>query len=311
MNGEEGDRQRVTNDALVDRFQSASAPDDFEAEINKLLEKSGMKESQLNQYEELELKKLSVAEARERRNELRMMRELMFRQERKTKRLAKIKSKAYRRILKKQKVRQQEQALQQLMEEDPEAVREEQLKMARKRAEERMTLRHKNTGKWAQSMIKYGKNDPEAQKAIQEQLNQHEALKRKIHDLDSDEDLSELERNGGDFSESDYDDGDSGDAEVAKARAMREIDAEIAASMDRQAQEAAEKGAHKGLFNMKFMQKAIERSREQELRDAEALRLEIADIDAEADGPEKPTEKKPKESANMVGGNPGRLVFSS
>ena len=70
------------------------------------------------------------------------------------------------------------------------------------RAEERMTLRHKNTSKWAKQALKQGRDNPETREAIVEQLKRHEALTRKIrgeNSNDEDDEVSDL---------TDSDDGD-------------------------------------------------------------------------------------------------------
>ncbi|KAJ1793968.1 hypothetical protein LPJ59_004637, partial [Coemansia sp. RSA 2399] len=173
--------------------QDSGPSNEMEQQIQSVLEQSGMTDEQQRQYEELELKSLTPEEVRNRQRELRLMRELMFRSEQKAKRMAKIKSKAYRRILKKDKVRAQDKAMEKLREEDPEMYAMVVDKMAMSRAEERMTLRHKNTSKWAREMSKRSHGDTDTQQALREQLEQHDALKRKIYDLGSDEELSDYE----------------------------------------------------------------------------------------------------------------------
>ncbi|KAJ2206299.1 hypothetical protein EV180_007130, partial [Coemansia sp. RSA 518] len=178
----------------------------MESQIQSILEQSGMTDEQQRQYEELELQSQTPDEIRARQRELRLMRDLMFRSERKAKRSAKIKSKAYHRILKKEKLRGQEKALEQMQHEDPEMYAMLVEKMARNRAEERMTLRHKNTGKWAQAMSKRS-HDEGAQQMLREQLEQHDSLKRKIYDIESDDDVDEYEAGQERESDGENDDG--------------------------------------------------------------------------------------------------------
>ena len=64
-----------------------------------------MREDEISQTETLKMNHLSVEEVAARRAELAKMRDLMFRAEAKAKRLAKIKSKTYRRLRKKERVR--------------------------------------------------------------------------------------------------------------------------------------------------------------------------------------------------------------
>lgn len=78
----------------------------------------------------------------------------MFFQEKKQKRIAKIKSKTYRKIAKKAAEKNSaELSLEELQKLDPERAKEEMDRMEFERAKERMTLKHKNTGKWAKRLL--------------------------------------------------------------------------------------------------------------------------------------------------------------
>jgi len=78
---------------------------ELEATIQSILEESGLAtvdgktdEDHIREYEELETNKLSVEDVKARRDQLRMARELLFREEAKAKRIKKIKSKSYRKV---------------------------------------------------------------------------------------------------------------------------------------------------------------------------------------------------------------------
>jgi U3 small nucleolar RNA-associated protein 14 len=146
------------------------------------------------------MKKVSIDEVRQRQSQLRAMRELMFRQDQKAKRIAKIKSKAYRKIHKRERERELERRMAEEGEEGEDA-RERKLKAETVRARERMTLRHKNTGEWAKKMLSRGQHDLETRQAISEQIRRGDELQRKImgdddesgeEESDSGEDLEEL-----------------------------------------------------------------------------------------------------------------------
>src|SRR5687768_12029516 len=107
------------------------------------------------------------------------MRSLLFFKEQKQKKVAKIKSKAYRKLHKRDKGTT-DLSLDELNRLDPELARQEREKLEAQRAQERMTLKHKNTGKWARQILGRGDSEPETQKALMEQLHKHENLKRKI-----------------------------------------------------------------------------------------------------------------------------------
>ncbi|KAJ1874421.1 hypothetical protein H4R22_002786 [Coemansia sp. RSA 1290] len=251
---------------------------DMESRINSILAESGMSNEDLQrQYEELELKHQTPEEIRARQRELRMMRDLMFRSERRAKRTAKIKSKAYRRILKKEKERDRERALEHMKEEDPEMYAMIVEKMAQSRAEERMTLRHKNTGKWAKAMAKRG-HDEDVQKALREQLQQHDNLKRKIYDIGSDQEVSDYEAGQQPDASDSEDEGKSFDD--IRHTAMKKLQKEFG---DQAEDEIPEGTPHKALFEMKFMRNAMQRQREQQAADAQMLHDEFASLQADID----------------------------
>ncbi|KAG1338720.1 putative U3 small nucleolar RNA-associated protein 14 [Cocos nucifera] len=146
----------------------------------------------------LELNKISVEDVKDRQNRLAKMRSLLFRHEMKAKHIKKIKSKTYHRILKKGKLK----AASAEMQMDPEAAKDYAMKQEFKRAEERMTLKHKNNSKWAKRILQRGLKvqDEGTRAAIAEQLHKHELLTRKVNSMkdtsssddSSDEDSEEL-----------------------------------------------------------------------------------------------------------------------
>lgn len=151
---------------------------ELQQKVDKVLEDSNLVEEQKNAtFEELATAKMSPEEMKKRTAELRLMRELMFREERKAKRLKKIKSKTYRRIKKKELLRNREMAgLEDESDDDQEAAR----------AKERMTLKHRANSKWSKDMFKHGMaNDQETREEIEEMLKQGERLKQKILDRGS------------------------------------------------------------------------------------------------------------------------------
>ncbi|KAJ2723401.1 hypothetical protein GGI07_002676 [Coemansia sp. Benny D115] len=307
-------RFNLTTAGIVSSAANGQDKSSMESQIASILAESGMSEEQQRQYEELELKEVSAEEIRKRQKELRMMRELMFRSEQKAKRLAKIKSKAYRRILKKDKARAQDKALEKIREDDPEVYAMLMEKRAQDRAEERITLRHKNTSKWSREMASRSHGDADRQQAIRDQLEQHEALKRKIHDVGSDEELSDVEN--GRQGANNYDDSDSdandGTFEDLRGRALRNIEAE----MDQEDNDAiADDAPHKALFSMKFMQNAAQRRREEAQRDAQMMRDEFeslqADVDEDGNALSISRAKKggKKDTASSSDMAPGRMSF--
>lgn len=165
----------------------------LQEKVDSVLKESNLVEDQKNStFEELATAKMSPEEMKKRTAEVRLMRELMFREERKAKRLKKIKSKAYRRIKKKEMLKNREMAgLSDESDDDHEAAR----------ARERMTLKHRANSKWSKDMIKHGMaNDQATREEIEEMLRQGERLKEKMLDHNSEHEdeagLSDIEREG-------------------------------------------------------------------------------------------------------------------
>lgn len=226
------------NESNVFIKEQPKALTEVESKVAEVLERSDLaaplKEST---FEEIETAKMSPAEMKKRTAELRLMRELMFREERKAKRIKKIKSKAYHRIKKKKLLRNKE-----LIESD-ESDTEHDIA----RAKERMSLKHKTQGKWAKDMIKHGMTkDKETREEMEEMLRQGERLKEKILGRDGKEDSE-----GEDFDaiEKDY---NSEDSEEERSK--------------------REKIGKTGVLNMAFMRNAEAREREANKEQLENLR---------------------------------------
>ncbi|OWB55331.1 hypothetical protein B5S28_g1203 [[Candida] boidinii] len=247
---------------------------ELEKKVEDILKESTMESKKTESlFEEIETAKMTKEELAQRRNELRLMRELMFRGQRDSKRLKKIKSKTYRQKLRKERLRNQELVEGSDMEdEDPEEA-------DAKRAQERMSLKHKNNSQWARSMIKSGMmNDKENRDQMEESLRQGEKLRMKQLGRDDDDsgddrNVSDIEKNYGSDSEDD--------------------------SISRQK-------LGKGVMAMDFMKNADKREREQNLRDLNELKdysLNSSELDKELFNESSTT------SAN-INKNGGRRVYT-
>lgn len=216
------------------------------------------------------------------------MRELMFRADSKAKRLAKIKSKTYRRLKKKQK--------QKLMEKiDGEGScddEEKRLQREVERAMERATLKHKNTGKWAKAMKGRGELDEDQRQEVLEMLQRGEKLRRKIH----------AKGEGGEDDE-DSDD-DTGDEEGIRASAFDEV--------ARLAEEEGPGHPKKSLFSMKFMKDAMARDNQeaQDMADEFLKDLAGSDVDVASDSDDDNLQNQSKWTSGRVSFRPGAQVGS-
>ena len=241
---------------------------------------------------------LSVEEVAARRAELRVMRELAFRADRKAKRIAKIKSKTYRRIRKKQ--RERLDGAGEGVDEDGDGENdEERLKAEVQRARERATLRHKNTGKWAKGMKGREGLDQDQRQAIGEMLERGEKLRRRIRGENSDDEGSEdTESNE-----------EEQDEEAIKRGAFDEL-AALRADGDGDLPPGLES---KSVFSMKFMRDAAARQSREADAEAEELQKQMGfkinrDEDDDDDGIDTLT-APPAEDAAMVQRTGGRLSF--
>ncbi|KAF9225148.1 small-subunit processome [Gyrodon lividus] len=243
---------RVSNLELAAKFMPSN---ELESAVDKLLKSAQLRDEDIAHTEALKMAHLSVEEVAARRAELRIMRELAFRADRKAKRVAKIKSKTYRRIRKKQRERLDGTDANVDVEDEG-----ERLKAEVQRARERATLRHKNTGKWAKAIKGREGLDQDQRQAIGEMLERGEKLRRRIRGEDSGDD------NGSEDSESD----DEQDEEAIKRDAFEELVA-LRAEGDADAPDLKSKS----VFNMKFMRDAAARQYQEVDAHAEELAREM------------------------------------
>lgn len=171
----------------------------LESKIQQILVESGAavgggkdEENTEQRYEELQEKKIPLDEVQARRRELRLQRELMFREEIRAKRIKKIKSKAFRRVHRKERdkfaVQERERlAAAGMLDSDEERERND-----RRRAEERMGARHRES-KWAKAAKATGQTtwNEDAKAGVSELARRDEELRRRIegksiHDSDDD-----------------------------------------------------------------------------------------------------------------------------
>lgn len=141
----------------------------------------------LTAVEEASLKAMSLEEAKIRRAELQKTRALQSYYEAKAKREKNIKSKKYHKIQKKARRKEFLKQFEEMVKTNPEGALEELKKMELSRMQERMSLKHQNSGKWAKSKAIMAKYDDSARKAMQEQLQMNKDLTQKIVVLSDDE----------------------------------------------------------------------------------------------------------------------------
>jgi U3 small nucleolar RNA-associated protein 14 len=276
-----------------------------------------MSQADLQKAEKQALATLDPADVAARQAELRQQRDLMYRAERKAKRVAKIKSKAYRRIHRKLKGKQGANGLDGLSLEDlaemdkldgGDRVAEQTARMEVERARERATLKHSSKGgRWSRTDIGGLEGlDAERNSAVRDMAARNEQLRRRIAGL-GDDDASGDEFDSGSSGDENEDDADR-DVDDIRRDAMDELKSLEA----KERALAANAPKLKGVVGMKFMQDAIKRGERQAQLQAEELQGKLERIGQQAerglDGGSD-AEDEPLAMSEQVQGNLGRLVF--
>lgn len=265
-----------------DRFIDGAPQTELEENIRRIMEESGMAskagqkpdedefEDNVMKAEELATNSIPVEEIMQKRAELRRARELMFREEIKAKRIAKIKSKSYRRVHRRERERAADREREERERFGMEPDQDEKERANRKRAEERMNTKHRDS-KWAKTLKQTNRTawDEGARSGVIEQARRKEELRRRIAGKEvSDGDGSDMPSDDDVDNAADSDDGD----EQRSLRHLDKLKAEIIGT-----------GQKKGLSEMKFMRAADDRQRAQNDEDIERLRHELAVQDGDED----------------------------
>lgn len=277
---------------------------DLESTVQKILKDNGLalpngksEEEHLQALEELQTNKMPLEEVQARRSELRRARELLFREEIRSKRIKKIKSKSYRKVHRKERERnlqREKDALTAAGVDDSESEKERQ---DRRRAEERMGARHRES-RWAKGVKDSGMAmwDEEARGGVTEMARRGEDLRRRIEGkkvagdddgIDSSESESE--------EEDDIEDGETTNNRILQDRLQR-------VDEDGNESDNNEKGSR--LASMDFMKKAEARRKARNDTDVESLRRAIA-------GEETPSEEEGLEGKGRKSYGPVKSQTSS
>lgn len=135
------------------------------------------------------------------------MKNLLFRQEHKNRRISKIKSKLYHKLKKREKEREEKKLLDYLEQIDPEAAEAYRMKEEMKKVEERLKLRHASNNKFAKTLKRFGGGveSENVREAFNDMMKEKQALRQRTKTvqktrkaLDSDEDSDESFESGSD-----------------------------------------------------------------------------------------------------------------
>lgn len=173
------------------KIQALREPSELEKAMAAVLNQSEVAQEEKKMEESLS--QLTIEEMIERRKMMARMRARESYRIAKAVRQNKIKSKKYHRILKKERIKQELKDFEKLQKTDPEAALAKLEQIERARAEERISLRHRNTGKWAKSRAIRAKYDTEARMQLAEQLAKSRELTRKakVDSSDSEEGMED------------------------------------------------------------------------------------------------------------------------
>ncbi|CAE6366140.1 unnamed protein product [Rhizoctonia solani] len=268
LQGPASGKKGTSNADVIDRFQPST---EMESAISSLLRAANLHTDAAVAEAENTLTAATISEEdlAARRAQLRLNRELMFRADIKAKRVAKIKSKAYRRMKKRDKEKQKEAAAELGLDEGDEVDR---IQAEVARAKERATLRHRTTGKWAKTMRNKGEMEEEEMSAVKTLQDRAELLRRKIA--------------GGDES-SDDDDSHGEERDIQELEELGQVEPLTDA---------------KGIMGMKFMREAVARANRETGLMADEARLEMLGLQLDSGAENSMGDE-------VVGGNLGRRIY--
>ncbi|KAL4989565.1 small-subunit processome [Aspergillus falconensis] len=270
----------------------------LESTIQDILVESGLTdkqgksaEDQVQEFEELQARKLPIEEIRARRAELRKHRDLMFREEVRAKRIKKIKSKSYRRVHRKEQERMEQKERQALLDAGIDPDEQDREKNERLRAEARMGSKHKES-KWAKSLKQTGRTawDEDARHGALELAQREEELRQRIEGkrvTRGDDDYLGSSSESESEAENPWEEQDSDSEKRKLLKKLNKLEGYEAADEEI-------KGPHAKLLSMKFMQNAD--AARKAANDAEIRRL-----NRELQGQESQSEAESEEGRRKFG----------
>ncbi|KAK9812342.1 hypothetical protein WJX73_003829 [Symbiochloris irregularis] len=277
-------------EAMLLAAQAAAGDKSEEAEENDLVGKA-----------------LTVEEVRARQQALARMRSLLLRHADKARHLKKIKSKDFhRRTIRAAKAKAKKAGEAEGDEEGYLRLAAEQAEL--ERAKERLTLRHKNSSRWARRALKRGVNvmDEGTREALDEQLRIGQELRRKVERVEEPGSSGDDSDDGTDAS--DQDDGDkpaetTGGRDKLSQRAAKRMRTGALDILQGQDAEAPSKG----LLALPFMRRALERQKATAQADAAEVLRELDRQDAGPDGDDETGDGVGEDDEQAWGS--GRMVF--
>ncbi|OAL64521.1 small nucleolar ribonucleoprotein complex subunit Utp14 [Trichophyton rubrum] len=235
---------------------------------------SGNAEDKIQEFEELQAKKISVEEIQARRAELRKQRDLLFREEIRAKRIKKIKSKAYRRVHRKEREKLEQMEHEALAAAGVDMDEENRERNDRMRAEARMGSKHKES-KWAKSLKQTGRTawDEDARTEMADLARREEELQKRIQG-------KRIVDEDGEYLSSSSEDEDDSDLDMPGFILREKVD-----KLERDGTGPKDSGPYSGLLSMKFMQNA-------DAAQKEANERELREVKRQLNGKESGSEEE-------------------
>ena len=256
---------------------------ELEGVIQNILQDSGLAPTGRGSVEDqdeaisgLQRNKISLQDVQARRAELRRARELLFREEVRSRRIKKIKSKSYRRVHRKEREKAAQQEKTALAAAGVDNSESEQDRMDRRRAEERVGARHRES-KWAKKVKESGRAawDEDARSGLLDAARRGEELTRRVQGKNC-----YMDESGLSSSDSDSDGCTTDGIEDQTQANLKQLGHRIERLEKRDEMLDSSKVESKsGLFSMKFMQKADALRKERNDADLDLLRREAAGED--------------------------------
>jgi len=276
---------------------------ELEGVIQNILQASGLAptndkngEDPIDEFADLPANSLSLEQVQARRAELRRARDLLFREEKRAKRIKKIKSKSYRKVHRKERERNAEREKVAMEAAGIDNSEEEQERNDRRRAEERMGQRHRES-RWAKSVKDSGRAawDEDARSGVTEMARRGEELRKRIdgRTVENDDDASSE-------SESSSENDDEEEAGESGNRLLDRLHQTNSDQLD---------GNKSTLSSMPFMQKASSLRRAQNDAEAETIRRELNNEDSPSE--EEPSSALGRRSYGPAKSNAPQAEFQS
>ncbi|PGH16810.1 hypothetical protein AJ79_01454 [Helicocarpus griseus UAMH5409] len=254
----------------------------LESTIQNILVESGLAddkdksgEARIQEFEELQAKKLPLEEIQARRAELRKTRELLFREEVRAKRIKKIKSKSYRRVHRKERERMELREREALAAAGIDVDEEDREKLERRRAEARMGAKHRES-KWAKSLKQTGRTawDDEARLEMADLARREDELQNRIEGKKVSTGQEEYLGSSSEESESESDGSEDGFGSEDEAQRLKKKLDKLGQT---QSGDGEFSGPHAGLLNMKFMRNAEASRQAQNEAEIKQLRRQLGE----------------------------------